>query len=296
MSVKFISDREVFDYFKQRIKEELFTHPVITNNVYCNWFADATLTKPDVIFFTKQFSVFSNQFTVAQLHKVINAGTLNEMHDAKEILLNELGVLFKKEDPTYHVHGEAGNTTLETVDPQYVGIEGSVENSTFRFKAAHFEWLLSFAKPLGLEFEDIGKRKHGTPYTLHFCDELIRLYSNENHIVGAGASFAVENWAAAGFWKQLIQGLENFSERQDERLPLAFFTWHDKLESQHASHTWNELKELYFGEERFDEDAFINAGTEMLDGVQAFWTGLQLDRIARHAIAMEAFTHFASPR
>ncbi len=286
----------MFDYFKQRIKEELFTHPVITNNAYCNWFADATLTKSDVVFFTKQFSVFSNQFTVAQLHKVINAGTLDEMHDAKEILLNKLGVLFKKDDPTYHVHGEAGNTTLEVVDPQYVGIEGSIENSTFRFKAAHFEWLLAFAKLLGLEFEDIGKRKHGTPYTLHFCDELIRLYSNENHIIGAGASFAVENWAAAGFWKQLIQGLENFNERQEERLPLAFFTWHDKIEDQHASHTWNELKELYFGEEKFDEDAFINAGTEMLDGVQAFWTGLQLDRIARHAIAMEAFTQFASPR
>jgi len=284
--MRFISDREVFDYFKQRIKEELFTHPVITNNAYCNWFADATLTKPDVIFFTKQFSVFSNQFTVAQLHKVINAGTLDEMHDAKEILLNELGVLFKKED----------GTVDEAVDPQYVGIEGSIENSTFRFKAAHFEWLLAFAKPLGLEFEDIGKRKHGSPYTLHFCDELIRLYSNENNIIGAGASFAVENWAAAGFWKQLIQGLENFSERQTERLPLAFFTWHDKLESQHASHTWNELKELYFGEEKFDEDAFINAGTEMLNGVQAFWTGLQLDRVARHAVAMEAFAHFSSPR
>ena len=284
--MRFISDREVFDYFKQRIKEELFTHPVITNNAYCNWFADATLTKSDVVFFTKQFSVFSNQFTVAQLHKVINAGTLDEMHDAKEILLNELGVLFKKEE----------GKVDEAVDPQYVGIEGSVENSTFRFKAAHFEWLLAFAKPLGLEFDDIGKRRHGTPYTLHFCDELIRLYSNENHIVGAGASFAVENWAAAGFWKQLIQGLENFSERQEERLPLAFFTWHDKLESQHASHTWNELKELYFGEEKFDEDAFINAGTEMLNGVQAFWTGLQLDRVARHAVAMEAFAHFSSPR
>ena len=284
--MQFISDREVFDYFKQRIKEELFTHPVITNNLYCEWFADARLTKSDVVFFTKQFSVFSNQFTIAQLHKVINAGTLDEMHDAKEILLNELGVLFKKEE----------GKTDDVVDPQYVGIEGSVENSTFRFKAAHFEWLLAFAKPLGLEFEDIGKRKHGTPYTLHFCDELIRLYSNENHIVGAGASFAVENWAASGFWKQLIQGLEKFSEKQEERLPLAFFTWHDKLESQHASHTWNELKELYFGKEKFDEDTFINAGIEMLNGVQAFWTGLQLDRIARHAVAMEAFAQLASPR
>ena len=50
--MQFISDREVFDYFKQRIKEELFTHPVITNNLYCEWFADARLTKSDVVFFT----------------------------------------------------------------------------------------------------------------------------------------------------------------------------------------------------------------------------------------------------
>ena len=43
-----ISDREMFDYFVQRIKEELFTHPVITDNSYCKWFADADLTKDDV--------------------------------------------------------------------------------------------------------------------------------------------------------------------------------------------------------------------------------------------------------
>ena len=52
-----ISDQEVFDYFVQRIKEELFTHPVITNNSYCKWFADATLTKSDIIYFTKQFNI-----------------------------------------------------------------------------------------------------------------------------------------------------------------------------------------------------------------------------------------------
>jgi len=297
MSVKFISDREVFDYFKQRIKEELFTHPVITNNTYCNWFADATLTKSDVIFFTKQFSVFSNQFTVAQLHKVINAGTLDEMHDAKEILLNELGVLFKKDDPTYHVHGEAGNTTLEVVDPQYVGIEGSIENSTFRFKAAHFEWLLAFAEPLGLGFKDIGRRSIGSPPTLFFCDELIRLYGTEDNVVGAGASFAVENWAAAGFWKQLIQGLENFNENNKNRtflskeldrglripqLKLGFFVWHDKIEEQHASHTWHELEELYFDSKNFDEDTFIESGLEMLNGVKAFWDGLNYSRVVAH--------------
>jgi hypothetical protein len=269
--------QEAFESFVQRIKNELFTHTVITDNLYCKWFADAKLTKSEIIEFTKQFSVFSNQFPIAQLNKVINAGSLEEMHDAKEILLNELGVSFKKDSQKI------------TKDIQYGGIEGSIEGSKFKFQFAHFEWLLSFAEPLGLEFNDIGKRSLGSPATLFFCDELIRLYGSEDNVVGAGASFAVENWAAAGFWKQLIQGLKNFNESNKNRmylsselkrklkispLKLAFFIWHDKIEEQHASHTWHELEELYFGSNDFDEDIFIVSGLEMLDGVKVFWDGL----------------------
>ena len=253
-------DQEAFESFVKRIKNELYTHPVITDNSYCKWFADANLSLDDVIYFTKQFSVFSNQFTVAQLNKVINAGSLEEMHDSKEILMNELGVSFKKD--------------YQHTNIQYGGIEGSVENSKFKFQFAHFEWLLKFAEPLGLGFNDIGKRSHGSKSTLFFCDELLRLYGTEDNVAGAGASFAVENWAAAGFWKQLIQGLTNFSENNSESLQLAFFTWHDKVEEQHASHTWHELEELYFGSKDFDEDTFITSGLEMLDGVKVFWDGL----------------------
>jgi hypothetical protein len=279
-------DQKAFESFVQRIKNELFTHSVITDNLYCKWFADEKLTKYDIIEFTKQFSVFSNQFPIAQLNKVINAGSLEEMHDAKEILLNELGVSFKKDSQKIDK------------DVEYGGIEGSIEGSKFKFQFAHFEWLLSFAEPLGLGFNDIGKRSLGSPATLFFCDELIRLYGSEDNVVGAGASFAVENWAAAGFWKQLIQGLENFNESNKNRiylsselekglrippLKLGFFVWHDKIEEQHASHTWHELEELYFGSNDFDEDTFITSGLEMLDGVRAFWDGLNLKRIvAKH--------------
>ena len=178
-----ISDREMFDYFVQQIKDELFTHPVITDNSYCNWFANADLTKENVVYFTQQFSVFSNQFIIAQLNKVINAVDLEEARAGKEVLANELGVALK---------------------------DGSVEGGTYKFYHAHFEWLVKFAKHLGLSFNDIGKRKHGSPATLFYCDELIRIYGNEDFNVSAGASFAVENWAAAGFWKDLIAGLENF--------------------------------------------------------------------------------------
>ena len=215
-----VKDKKVsFDSFVLRLKNEIFTHSVITDNSYCKWFANANLNLDDVIYFTKQFSVFSNQFPIAQLNKVINAGSLEEMHDAKEILLNELGVSFKKDSQKIDK------------DVEYGGIEGSIEDSKFKFQFAHFEWLLSFAEPLGLGFNDIGKRSLGSPPTLFFCDELIRLYGSEDNVVGAGASFAVENWAASGFWKQLIQGLTHFSKNNSKPLQLAFFTWHDKVEA-----------------------------------------------------------------
>ena len=88
-----------------------------------------------------------------------------------------------------------------------------------------------------------------------------------------GASFAVENWAAAGFWKELIAGLEQIKARSVPDLPLAFFTWHDKIEDQHKEHTWDELRECY-DSPKFREEPFIRAGVTMLDGVKVFWDGL----------------------
>lgn len=242
-----------YENFLERIDNELLNHSVITNNKYCNWFRNEHLTLKDVRYFTQQFSVFSNQFIIAQLNKVINSVDLEEGRAGKEVLANELGVSFK---------------------------DGSVENGTYRFTAAHFEWLVNFAKPLGLTFNDIGKRKHGSPATLFYCDELIRIYGNEDFNVSAGASFAVENWAAAGFWKDLIAGLEKFKARYLPKLPLGFFTWHDKLEDQHAEHTREEMRMLYVNYE-LDEDMFIKAGNEMLNGVEAFWVGLDQERITR---------------
>ena len=50
----------------------------------------------------------------------------------------------------------------EGADPDLVATEGTVDGGRFRFAAAHFEWLLRFAAPLGLGFDDLGKRRHGT--------------------------------------------------------------------------------------------------------------------------------------
>ena len=94
------------------------------------------------------------------------------------------------------------------------------EGSIVRFSAAHFERLLRMTTHLGLEFKDVGKRRHGTRRTLFFCDELARIYGSEDPSIALGASFAVENWAAAGFWKELIRGLEIFKKRETPTLPL----------------------------------------------------------------------------
>jgi len=62
-----------------------------------------------------------------------------------------------------------------------------------------------------------------------------------------------------------------------QALPLAFFSWHSRLEAQHAKHTQEELEELYCTR-KLNEDAFIRIGNEMLDGVAAFWDGLEQQR------------------
>lgn len=266
-----VSRAQRFLTFQERIRRELLRHRVITRNPYTAWFAQGRMSRAQVKAFIVQFSVFSNRFLVAQLYKTINATSLVVMHASKEILANEIGVVFRgaaaapERRPGYDY------------DPELVSTEGSVEGGTFRHRAAHFEWLMRIAERLGLGFHEIGKPRHGTPTTLYFCDELLRLYGSEDDGVSQAASYAVENWAAAGFWDDLVQGLVTFNGRTGACLPLAFFTWHSQLEAQHARHTQEELEELYFNAE-LDEDGFIGHGNEMLDGVWAFWEGLDEQR------------------
>jgi len=210
--------------------------------------------------------------------KTINAPTLEAMHASKEILMNELGVSFHNPHKKSVRRNKAGQSEEDLYE-----FEGTVNGSVFRFSAAHFEWLLRMTTHLGLAFSDVGKRRHGTKSTLFFCDELARIYGSADTSIALGASFAVENWAAAGFWKELIRGLQIFKDREAPSLPLGFFIWHDMVEDQHAHHTWDELEEEFFAHEDVDPDKFIQGGMEMLDGVNAFWEGLNSDRLARAA-------------
>lgn len=257
--------------FRTRVDAVVHGHPVVTDNVYTQWFAKGEANRDEVRHLAVQFSVFSHLFLEAQLRKVINSSTLESYRAGKEILLNELGVVFKP--------GSAPTAVSDDVDPDLVATEGTVDGGRFRFAAAHYEWLLRFGKPIGLGFDDLGKRGRGTEPTLFFCDELLRIYGSEDPFIAEGASYAVENWAAAGFWKELIAGLKSFKERECSELPLAFWTWHDKVEDQHAAHTSDELDEAY-EMEGFDEERFLEGARTMLDGVKAFWDGLEADRLA----------------
>lgn len=269
---------KLFLEFQDRINKELLNHRVIVDNQFCAWFEKGDINHEQAKTFLVQFSVFSNLFLVAQMNKMLNADTLEAMRSSKEILANEMGVIFK---PTHEMQEEQkANQIIDKDregDPSLVNTEGTIQGSRFQFEAAHFEWLLKMAEKMGLKFEDIGKRRHGTKTTLFFCDELARLYGHEEYSIAQAASYAVENWAAAGFWKQLISGWTIYRDKDLPGLPLAFFTWHDKVEDQHALHTQEELEE-YFFEYQVDQDHFIKYGNEMLDGVAAFWDGLEEQR------------------
>ncbi len=239
------------DAFRHAVDNGIGAHPIVRHNSYASWFSTGAASDEQLQHFTVQFSVFSHLFIEAQLRKCINAPDIESYRASKEILLNELGVVFAP--------------------------SGSVEGGTFHFRAGHFEWLLQFAESIGLSWQQIGKREHGSRDTLAFCDALMRWYGSHDESTAAGASYAIEHWAAAGFWKQLISGLRIIKEQRRPDLPLGFWTWHDALEDQHAAHTDDELASA-FEKPSFSPARFIRAGEAMLDAVQTFWSGLSKSR------------------
>jgi hypothetical protein len=280
------ADAQLADYrsFLKRVVGEFLTHPIVQDNPYTRWFARGDVTDDELKRFTVQFSVFSNLFLIAQLQKMINSDSLVAMRQAKEILANEIGVIFTSGRPA--PARAAGDKDREG-DPELVSTMGTVDRGTFRFQAAHFEWLIAFASHLGLGFNDIGKRRHGSKTTLFFCDELARLYGSDDASTAAGAAFAIENWAAAGFWQELEDGLSTIKRRAIPALPLAFFSWHNRVEAQHAGHTIAELEAAFF-EPNFDQERFLQGGRDMLVGLSAFWNGLESERHAAKQQAMMA--------
>jgi hypothetical protein len=274
-----IEQVDEFRDFLERVDHDLLQHRVITDNAYTRWFREGKATDAELTHFVRQFSVFSNQFLVAALLRVINAPTLQQARSAKEILMNELGVIYRRKDATASPAHELADEAKEREgDPDLVSTEGTVDGGLFRFRAAHFEWLLAVGETLGLGFYDLGKRRHGRSYVLRFCDELQRLFGSEDDQIAEGASFAVENWAAAGFWQELEDGLLQIKATRLPALKVAFFTWHNRVEAQHAGHTMEELEDVFFSK-NFDEKRFFLGANQVLDAIAMFWEGLEADRL-----------------
>jgi pyrroloquinoline quinone (PQQ) biosynthesis protein C len=282
-----LTQQQIADFqgFLTGVDRAFLHHPIIQHNAYTRWFSQGMATDRELQYFIQQFSVFSNQFLVAALLKVINSPTLQQSRASREILLNELGVIYRQPG-TSHKRSSA-QTDVQTDedkdregDPELVSTEGTVDGGICHFRAAHFEWLIGVAEGLGLDFDHLGKRQHGSSTTLHFCDELIRLYGSDDPSRAEGASFAVENWAAAGFWQELEDGLTYIKQTRHPHLRLAFFTWHNRVEAQHAGHTLEELEAVYFRPD-FDPAKFMQGGREILTAIAVFWNGLERDRLHR---------------
>lgn len=270
--------RHDWDTFLEQVREVVMSHPVVTHNDYCIWFEQGHATRAQVRDLIQQFSVFSNLFIVAQLLKTINSPSMEQARESCEILVNELGVVFNSGRTSPNPAASKTDTEKDREgDPALVSTEGTVDGGVYRFSARHFEWLVNVGRAVGLDFDDLGKRKFGRESTVFFCDELARIYGSDDPDVAEGASFAVEHWAAAGFWKQLIRGLDAFKQRECPDLRLAFFTWHDRVEDQHAAHTMDELRGA-FERPGFNQQKFLHGAEEMLGGVKAFWDGLEEKR------------------
>lgn len=276
-----LSDAQVRQYgqFLDKVNRLFLHHRIIMHNAYTHWFSQGLATDLELRHFIRQFSVFSNQFLVAALQKTINAPTLGQSRASREILLNELGVIYRKQKTSEDGHAPLSETQKDREgDPDLVSTEGTVDGGTCRFRAAHLEWLLGVAEDVGLSFADIGQRQHGRPRTIHFCDELIRLYGSEDSYLAEGASFAIENWAAAGFWQELEDGLTRIKQMRYPHLRLAFFSWHNRVEAQHAGHTLEALETVYF-QPNFAAHKFIQGGQDLLEALTIFWEGLNSDRL-----------------
>src|SRR5688572_24109689 len=119
-----LTDTRDLTAFQARVDAVVARHPVVVDNRYTRWFATGEATRNEVRHLTVQFSVFSHLFVEAQLRKVLNAATVESYRAGKEILMNELGVVFRP---------AVAHAPVEGTDPELVSTEGTVDGGRFKF-------------------------------------------------------------------------------------------------------------------------------------------------------------------
>lgn len=253
-----------FAKFLATIENDFFQHPVIQNNPYTKWFKNGEANTAQVRDMIMQFSVFSNHFLVVQCKRMVNANTEEGEKGARWILANEIGV---------------------NLDPK----TGSCEGQKFFTKAAHINWLRDTAAPLGLDARKMGSWDVGTEATHKFLNGLDETYGSRDVNVGAGASFAIESWAAFGigkgpqaesnnFWRELVVGLDSYNTNYQKpkglpEIPVGFFQFHFEIESGHGANVFHELEETFF-DKAFNQQKYLEGGSKALEAIYTFWCGL----------------------
>src|SRR5262249_40533204 len=76
-----------FQDFLHDVDQDLLHHRIVVDNPYTRWFRAGAAGDDELRRFVRQFSVFSNQFLVAALLRVVNAPSLQQARSAKEILM-----------------------------------------------------------------------------------------------------------------------------------------------------------------------------------------------------------------
>lgn len=238
--------------FNNKVTSLVKNHKIMSDNTYTKSFSNGRATHDQQKELVQQFSIFSQFLSLAQFQNIINAPTVLEMRERKELLYNTLGVSFS--------------------------IKGTIHRGIYRHSAAHYEWLLDFGSYLGLEFKDMGRRELGNSHTQLFCDELQRLYGTCDDVTSLAASYAFEQWAGSGFWDDLIIGFEHINIQRDmcneDTLPLTFWKINSELNFQHSQYTHEKLKNAYLSGSIIDEKKFLDVCENMLDIIYLFWMGL----------------------
>src|SRR3954467_3694052 len=129
-----LTQKQVDDFqsFLAEVDRDLLHHRIITDNAYTRWFQQGEADNGQLRHFVQQFSVFSNQFLVAALLRVINAPSLQQARAAKEILINELGVIYRRHDaPSSTAGGLSDDDKDRQGDPDLVSTEGTVDGGIY---------------------------------------------------------------------------------------------------------------------------------------------------------------------
>jgi pyrroloquinoline quinone (PQQ) biosynthesis protein C len=263
-----MSNSQSFSEFKAEIDKKINSHPAIANNEYTAWFAKGEQSQKDVEDFIIQYSLFSNDLNFALFQKMINAKSRKQMRQTKELLMNELGVIYKPQGKAEY-------------NPDDVENLGTVDGGRFRFSAGHYEWLADTGEAVGLRYDQFGQTAQGNKNSQEFSKIMIDLYKSNNSD-SEGANYALEHWASSGFWLELIEGFRKFEKKVSKKIPIGFFTYHYKIEAQHKVHTEDALREI-FDEPNFSQKHFSEGAIKVLDALHHFWVGLYAPIIAKKA-------------